>query len=194
MSDDTPHSGSRWEPTPNDAEAGGADPRPTAQLGQATMPGKVQPGPGTTDDVVVPSALPALVPRPRDEPITERFRVPTMYPVPRPWPVVLSPAPLGTPRTGPPRRNLRRAGLLAAAAAGLLLVGGAGGYAIGHASATVPVGAAGLAGSAGGFGHHRPSGADGGAPRGRGGDGQAGDGSTGGGTAAGGAGSTGPST
>ena len=60
-------------------------------------------------------------------------------------------------------------------------MGGAGGYAIGHAAAgSDPAGAAGLAGAPGEYGHHRvPFGADGGLPGDRDGDGSVGDGSVG---------------
>ena len=105
--------------------------------------------------------------------------LPAAHHAPRPWPVVLPAVPLGGPSPpAPRRRNLRRAGLLAAAAAGLLAVGGAGGYAIGHAAAgSDPAGAAGLAGAPGEYGHHRgPFGADGGVPGDRDGDGSVGDG------------------
>ena len=103
--------------------------------------------------------------------------LPAAHHAPRPWPVVLPAVSLGgsTP-PAPRRRNLRRAGLLAAAAAGLLAVGGAGGYAIGHAAAgSDPAGTAGLTGAPGEYGHHHgPFGADGGVPGDRDGDGSAG--------------------
>ena len=57
-------------------------------------------------------------------------------------------------------------------------MGGAGGYAIGHAAAgSDPAGAAGLAGAPGEYGHHRGQfGADGGFPGDRDGDGSTGTG------------------
>lgn len=55
---------------------------------------------------------------------------------------------------GPPgRKGVRRAVVLVAAAAGLVLAGGAGGYAIGHATGGTT--AAGIDGGAGGFGGDR---------------------------------------
>jgi hypothetical protein len=73
---------------------------------------------------------------------------------------VLRPVPVDPPA---PRRNLRRAGLLAAAAAGLLAIGGAGGYAVGHSTASAAPGlvsgqsgatGGGTGGGPGAGGHH----------------------------------------
>ncbi len=114
-----------------------------------------------------------------DETLTDRMALAAAHHAPRPWPVLPQAVPLGGPSpSAPRRRNLRRAGLLAAAAAGLLAVGGAGGYAIGHAAAgSDPAGAAGLAGAPGEYGHHRGQfGADGGFPGDRDGDGSTGTG------------------
>ena len=70
------------------------------------------------------------------------------YPDPTPHP--LPPTPVGAPV---PRRTLRGAGLLAAAAAGLLAIGGAAGYAIGHSTTRAAPAGAGLANGMSGYGH-----------------------------------------
>jgi hypothetical protein len=190
--DDTRHSGSRWEPTPasvpeKDVPAGDvpAQDEPDAD-GPADVPSvqAVDDAPaaaGSDNSRAAESGLPA------DEtgPATERMALPAAHPAPEPWPVMLPALPLGgSLPPAPRRRNLRRAGLLAAVAAGLLAVGGAGGYAIGHAAAgSAPAGAAGLAGAPGEYGHHRGQfGADGGVPGDRDGGGSAGNDSVGDGT------------
>ena len=188
--DDTRHSGSRWEPTP-------------ASVPEKNVPAKDEPavtGPGNDAASAKAAGDGPGAAGSDGEAGTDRMVLPAHH-APRPWPVVLPAVPLGgSAPPAPRRRNLRRAGLLAAAAAGLLAVGGAGGYAIGHAAAgSDPAGTAGLAGAPGEYGHHRgPLGADGGFAGDRDGDGSVGDGSVGdgsagrvGGTAPDGAGSTG---
>ena len=184
--DDTRHSGSRWEPTPasvpeEDVPAGDvpAKDKPAIDgLGNDAAGAKAaDDGPGTagSDSAAAPDLA-------AGEADTDRMALAAAHHAPRPWPVVLPAVPLGgSAPSAPRRRNLRRAGLLAAAAAGLLAVGGAGGYVIGHAAAASdPAGSAGLAGAPGEYGHHRgPLGADGGFAGDRDGDGSAGDGSVG---------------
>jgi hypothetical protein len=169
--DDTRHSGSRWEPTPASVPA----------KDQPGIDGPADPASGqAVDDGPTPSGqTPSGA---DDETVTDGMAVSAAHHAPRPWPVLLPAVPPGGPSpSAPRRRNLRRGGLLAAAAAGLLAVGGAGGYAMGHAAAgSDPAGAAGLAGAPGEYGHHRGQfGADGGVVGDRDGDGSTGDGSTG---------------
>ncbi len=160
--DDTRHSGSRWEPTPasvpeNDVPAGDVPATGTPAVDgrgdDAASAQAVDNGPAPSD--------PALF-APNGETVTDRIALPAAHHAPRPWPVVLPAVPLGGSAPSAP-------------------VGGAGGYAIGHAAAgSAPAGAAGLAGAPGEYGHHRgPFGADGGAPGDRNGDGSAADGSVG---------------
>ena len=174
--DDTRHSGSRWEPTPASVPA----------KDEPGIDGPADPASGqAVDDGPTPSGHTLSGPAPSgadDETVTDGMAVSAAHHAPRPWPVVLPAVPLGgSSPSAPRRRNLRRGGLLAAAAAGLLAVGGAGGYAIGHAAAgSDPAGAAGLAGAPGEYGHHRGQfGADGGVTGDRDGDGSTGDGATG---------------
>jgi hypothetical protein len=187
--DDTRHSGSRWEPTPASASGSDSAAAPDLTAGEAG-----------TERIASPTPSDPTPSDPNGAAVTDRVVLPAAHHEPRPWPV-LPAVPLGgSAPSAPRRRNLRRAGLLAAAAAGLLAVGGAGGYAIGNAAAgSDPAGAAGLAGAPGEYGHHRGQfGADGGVPGDRDGDGSVGDGSVDGGrvssTAPDGAGSTGTGT
>jgi hypothetical protein len=187
MSNEQPHSGSRWEPSPATPADEATDDRagtPTEQAGAAHHDGT-----GADQQTAAAQAGPADAADGRtatdasdtsDDAATAHSATPPPPPAPGPWPPFFPSAALGA--TPKPRRNRRRAGLLAAAAAGLLAVGGAGGYAVGRAAApdAPPVG---LTGAAGGYGHHRGplGGGDGGFDRD-------------GGATGGGAGSTGTST
>ncbi len=102
---DTPRSGSRWEPTP----AAGGD----AATGPAGAPGPSHPAPS---DQTVPLAAPG-------EATSGSYAAAYAEPT---W----QPAAGETPRRAVPGR-----GALAGAAAGLVLVSGLGGFALGHVTA-----------------------------------------------------------
>jgi hypothetical protein len=104
--DDTRHSGSRWEPTPDDAA-------------HHDTTGDTPDVPATGDPATDAA----------DDPATRQ--IPATAWEPTPDSSLLAMPPIPAVASTQPRRPRRRAGLVAAAAAGLLAVGGAGGYALG---------------------------------------------------------------
>ena len=153
--DDTRHSGSRWEPAPDDAAhrgtagdaAGDRRDVPATEDLATAVPASDGPlpdvpvadaGGGTpTDDTATD---------PADDTATRQIPVAAWHSAPDSSLLAMPPIPaVASPQ---PRRTRRRVGLAAAAAAGLLALGGGGGYALGHlggvsAPTTGPAGAAG---------------------------------------------------
>ena len=168
MSNEQPHSGSRWEPTASTGEAvDGAD---DATERVAPPSGPADPARDENHEAAA-DERPGAAMSPDGETATDRIATPAAHAAPGLG--VFPAVPVGA--SPKPPRNRRRAGVLAAVAAGLLGLGGVGGYAIGRAADGPPTG---LAGATGEYGHHRgPSDADGGVRGDRDGDGTVGDGS-----------------
>jgi hypothetical protein len=187
MSNEQPHSGSRWEPTASTGEtvdgAGDASERVSPLSDPVGLA-----DPAGDENHRAADERPGAAISPDGETATDRIATPAAQPAPGLG--VFPAVPAGA--SPKPHRNRRRAGVLAAVAAGLLALGGVGGYAIGRTADGPPTG---LAGATGEYGHHRgPSDADGGLRGDRDGDGAVGDGSVGDGSAGTGTGSTGTST
>ena len=188
MSNEQPHSGSRWEPTASTGETvDGADDATERGAPLSDPAGPADPARDENHEVAA-DERPAAAMSPDGETATDRIATPAALAAPGLG--VFPAVPVGA--SPKPHRNRRRAGVLAAVAAGLLGLGGVGGYAIGRVADGPPTG---LAGATGEYGHHRgPSDADGGLRGDRDGDGAVGDGSVGDGSAGTGTGSTGTST
>ena len=167
MSNEQPHSGSRWEPTASTGEAVDGVDDATERVVPPADPARDENHEAAADE------RPGAAMSPDGETATDRMATPASHPAPG---LGVCPAvPVGA--SPKPPRNRRRAGVLAAVAAGLLALGGVGGYAIGRAADGPPTG---LAGATGEYGHHRgPSDADGGLRGDRDGDGSVGDGPAG---------------
>jgi len=179
MSNEQPHSGSRWEPTASTGEAVDGVDDATERVVPPADPARDENHEAAADE------RPGAAMSPDGETATDRIATPAAHAAPGLG--VFPAVPVGA---SPKPRNRRRAGVLAAVAAGLLALGGVGGYAVGRAADGPPTG---LAGATGEYGHHRgPSDADGGFRGDRVGDGTVGDGSAG--TAPGGTGSSGTGT
>jgi len=186
MSNEQPHSGSRWEPTASTGETvDGAD--DATERGAPLSDPAGPADPAGDENHTAAGERPGAAGNPDGETTTDRIATPAAHAAPGPG--VFPAVPMGA--SPKPHRNRRRAGVLAAVAAGLLGLGGVGGYAIGRVADGPPTG---LAGATGEYGHHRgPSDADGGGLRGdRDGDGAVGDGSASDGSASDGSAGTAP--